>query len=207
MPLLLVPDRQLSLFCPKGKMIFQTKKNLRIGEAELSLFMSEELAGIFRPPMLQEFQLMNAAGGPKLIEIGQLHDGQKMEFRTVPTSPGVSLAVDYGAITVDRLEKFEPKVRLTLLVRFPLDDKSAIWLKDTLGTTVFLRTEDVQMSIPGTPLTEVFTEEIDRKSRAAGEREDPRKTKAQQRDAERLAANDPLPASPRTKRVGKKGGK
>ena len=136
--------------------------------------------------------------------------------------------MDYGAITVDRLEKFErvkvPKVRLTLLVRFPLDDKSAIWLKDTLGTTVFLRTEDVQMSIPGTPLTEVFTEEIDQKSRAAGEREDPRETRpvpyavdaafspeaeerAQQRDAERLAGNDPLPASPRTKRAGKKGGK
>ena len=64
MPLLLVPDRQLSLFCPKGKMIFKTKKNLRIGEAELSLFMSEELAGIFRAPMLEEFKLMNAAGLP-----------------------------------------------------------------------------------------------------------------------------------------------
>jgi hypothetical protein len=231
MPLLTVPDRQLSLFCPKGTIIFKPKKNLRIGEAELSMFMSEELAGIFPSPMLEEFQLMNKAGGPALIEIGQVHEGQKMQFRTAPSSPGVSLGVDYGAITVDRLEKFErvkvPKVRLTLLARFPLDDKSAIWLKDTLGTTVFLQTEDVQLEIPGTRLTEILAEPepIDRKSRAAGERdEDPRtkrpvpsavdaalspeaEERAQQRDAERLAANDPLPASPRTKRVGKKGGK
>lgn len=234
----LVKPQVLSLFCPKGKMLFKPKKNLRIGEAELSLFLTDDVAKLFPAPMEESYALISEAGGPAAIETGQTHETQRIEFRATPDS-APSLLVECGALTVDRLEKFErvkvPRIRLTLQARFTLDDTSCVWLKNALGTTIFMHIEDAQLELPGV---------IDRKSAAAGEREevyeieeewvnekgehieDPRqkmlphvkdpRVDATQRLMDRPAAtlaeveaagNEPLPAAPRTKRVGKKGKK
>lgn len=180
---------ELSWFCAKGKMIYRAKKNLRIAEAELNCFLSEATAGAFPAPMLAVFHLMNESNGPAKTELGQVLEGQRLEFALGPQTAKV-LTSDYGAVSIDRIERFErvkvPKLRLTVQMRFQLTDQAAIWLKNSIGTTVFVSASEAQLPLPleAAELAHQDDEEaeesaipMDRKSAAAGERDDdPRDT-------------------------------